>query len=86
MTILIKGMLARATDASVSIVLVSKNLMRRPIDEPLMRPLVFVNLGIGGKLHQRLCCRPKVVKVNPLVVIRPPWWLDEDVVEYPAAP
>ena len=59
--------------------------MRRPVTQRLMRPFVVVKLEIVGKMRPRRRDRLVVVKINLLVLDRPPEPLHKNVVVDPAA-
>jgi hypothetical protein len=59
--------------------------MRRPVTQRLVRPFVVVKLEIVGKMRPRCGNRLVVVKINLLVLDRPPEPFYENVILDPAA-
>ena len=61
------------------------DLVRRPVTQRLMRPFIVIKLEIGEKMRPRCRDRLVVVKINLLVLDRPPEPLHKNVVVHPAA-
>jgi len=60
------------------------DFVRRPIVKRLMQPFRVVELKIGGQLFPRFQDRPIIMKIDFLVLDRPPESFHKDIVKEPA--